>query len=158
MKSDFMKWYEELEQLTEEKTSANDTIDSKLVNDYEQYTAESLVSYKMFWPSAWASSDKTRYTNSGITFSQAIDEMLSIISKLPSRKKFGITISCDFLVKGTRFGAEAFYFYRFDEESSWPATLRFNSRSITKAPKWVRDAGQKILDALNVTNFKIENE
>lgn len=146
MKSDFMELYEELTNLNGAKIPAN---------DYANYTYESLVKYKIFWPSAWADSDKTRYENSDITFKQAVEEIIEIISKLPTRKKFGITISCDFL-DGTRFGVEAFYLYNFRKEYKRPATIRFNTRSTTPAPDFVRTAGQRILDMLEVSNFIIE--
>jgi hypothetical protein len=148
MKSEFITLYEELNNLNEAKMPAD---------DYANYTDESLVKYEIFWPSAWADSDKTRYKNSDITFKQAVEEIIEIISKLPARKKFGITISCDFL-DVTNLGAEAFYLYTFKKEYKNPATIRFNTRSTTPAPDFVRIAGQRILDALEVTKFTIEEK
>lgn len=153
MKTEFMKIYEELERLTEANMSAG------RADDYALYTAESPVKYKIFWPSAWADSDKTRYENSDIPFKQAVEEIVSILSKLPQEKKFGITISCEFLLRRTTIGVEAFYLYTFAKEYKKPATLRFNTRSATPAPDFVRDAAQKIIDILGeVAKFKIEEE
>ena len=148
MKSEFITLYEELDNLNEANMSAN---------DYANYTDKSLVRYEIFWPSAWADSDKTRYENSGITFRQAVAEIIEIISKLPTRKKFGITIHCEF-IDVTNLGAEAFYLYTFKKEYKNPATLRFNTRSITPAPDFVRTAGQRILDMLEASNFIIEED
>lgn len=152
MKTEFMKIYEELEQLTE----AN--IPAARFDDYALYTADSPARYKIYWPNAWFDADKTRYENSGIPFKQAVEEIVSIISKLPREKKFGITISCEFLVRNT-IGVEAFYLYTFAKAYKKPATLRFNTRSATPAPEFIRDAGQKIIDILEeVANFIIEEE
>ena len=152
MKTEFMKIYEELEQLTEANTPA------ARFDEYALYTADSPVRYKIYWPNAWFDADKTRYENSGIPFKQAVEEIVSIISELPREKKFGITISCEFLIRNT-IGVEAFYLYTFAKEYKKPATLRFNTRSATPAPDFVRDAGQKIIDILEeVANFIIEEE
>lgn len=152
MKTEFMKIYEELEQLTEANMPAG------RADDYALYTADSPVRYKIWWPNAWFDADKTRYENSGIPFKQAVEEIVSIISELPREKKFGITISCEFLLRNT-IGVEAFYLYTFAKEYKKPATLRFNTRSATPAPDFVRDAGQKIIDILEeVANFIIEEE
>lgn len=149
MKTDFMKAYEELERLSEARMPADEYAKySAMANDYKNYTIDSPAKYQVYWPNAWYDSDKTGYTNSEIPFRQAVYEILNIINKLPAEKKFGIDIQCKFL-DGSNLDIEAFYLYNFAEEYNKPAVLRFNSRSATPAPKFVRDAGQKILDALN---------
>lgn len=146
MKSEFMTLYEELNNLNEAKMPAD---------DYANYTDESLVKYEMFWPSLWADSDKTEYKNSDITFKQAVAEIIEIISKLPTRKKFGITISCVFL-DGTWLGVEAFYIYNFKKEYKRPTTVRLNGRSVSLPPDFVVNACKEIVKALEATKVKVE--
>ena len=146
IKTEFIELYEKLNSLNEAKMPAD---------DYANYTDESLVKYEMFWPSTWADSDKTRYENSDITFKQAVAEIIEIISKLPTRKKLGITISCVFL-DGTSLGAEAFYIYNFKKEYKRPTTVRLNSRSVSLPPDFVVNACKEIVKALEATKVKVE--
>jgi hypothetical protein len=140
----------------EEETHVTFEASSEDLNNYRNYTEESLVGYKIYWSRYPYNSSTIARAN--IPFKQAVSEILEAIDGLDDALKsdYGISVSCYFLSPSGR-DAEAFYTHRLPSDMSDVAELRFNSRSVSLTPDFVQDAGKKIAEALGAASIKIND-
>jgi hypothetical protein len=119
-------------------------------DDYANYSEDSLVKYSIRWFNY-----RDRFENSNIPFNQAIAEILKHISELIAEAKYGIVISCSF-TSTSQFGNEAFYIYRGISHTD-KIEIRFNARSVSPTPDFVKNAANEIAKALGSTDIRIDD-
>lgn len=132
------------------------TSSSEDINDYKNYTEDSLVEYRIYWSRYPYNNTEIKKTK--LPFKQAVQEILKTLNELSDDAKadYGITIMCNFLAPNGR-DAEAFYTHRWPSDMYDEANLRFNSRSVSPTPDFIKDAGKKVASAFGAASIKIKD-
>ena len=141
---------------TEEDAEETTVSTADTAEDYKNYTEDSLVDYTISWSRPPYS--RERINKSKVPFKKAVSEILNTINSLDDSAKadYGITVSCEFIVSGRSYGAEAFYARRWPSDMYDETILRFNARSTSPTPDFVKDAGTKIANAFGAAKLAIE--
>ena len=142
--------YEEIV-ASEATTSAETLVDPE---DYSLYTDEALTAYKIYTFRVEGEMER-RETKYNVPFKKALAELIACIKDFKTQPGFrGLTVDWSFDIGKGIFNPEILYFNASVEPGQAP-WMRYNTRSKTPPPAFVKDAFKQLADAMEISLIDI---
>jgi hypothetical protein len=154
----YEKYYEWEDDETDVPVTTTPAIEYSVdTEDYSLYTDESLTAYKIYTFPVSGDEEMSEQKYS-IPFKTALTELITYIKKFKTQAGFrGVTISWSFDIGKGIFNPEILYFSASVEPGLRP-WMRYNSRSKTPTPTFVKDAFKQLADAIGIPLGNIRME